>query len=141
MKLRTTEKIVIAELQSCGCGATFLDKLQNCNCGSASFKLRNCNYGLKKSCAFSPLVFCDCGIQKSSIAGMKCRKALILSPAKKSRPTIHFLKDFRSPVSSSKPAASHAGPVRGAWPQPRGACGHECTVHHPGGANPPSTTP
>jgi hypothetical protein len=55
MKLRLSEKIVIAELQSCGCGATFLNKLQNCNCGSASFKLRNAIVDSKKSCACSPL--------------------------------------------------------------------------------------
>jgi hypothetical protein len=34
---------LIAELQICGCGATFLKKLRNCDCGSASFKLRNCD--------------------------------------------------------------------------------------------------
>ncbi len=36
------------QLRSCGCGATFLKKLRNCICGSASFKLRNCDCGLKK---------------------------------------------------------------------------------------------
>ncbi len=41
-------KILIAELRSCGCGATFLKKLRNCDCGSVSFKLRNCDCGLKK---------------------------------------------------------------------------------------------
>ncbi len=46
LKLRTSEKIAIAELQSCGCGATFLNKLRNCVCGSSSFKLRNCDCGL-----------------------------------------------------------------------------------------------
>jgi hypothetical protein len=48
LKLRTSEKIAIAELRSCGCGATFLQKLRNCDCGSASFKLRNCDCGVKK---------------------------------------------------------------------------------------------
>ncbi len=48
LKLRTSEKIAIAELRSCGCGTTFLQKLRNCDSGGASFKLRNCDCGLKK---------------------------------------------------------------------------------------------
>ncbi len=55
------KKIEVAELRSCGCGATFLKKLRNCDCGSASFKLRNCGCGIavadsKKSCACPPLL-------------------------------------------------------------------------------------
>ncbi len=46
--MRISEKIAIAELRSCGCGATFFKKLRNCDCGSASFKLRSCDCGLKK---------------------------------------------------------------------------------------------
>jgi hypothetical protein len=48
LKLRISEKIVIAELRSCGCGATFFKKLRNRDSGSVSFKLRSCDCGLKK---------------------------------------------------------------------------------------------
>jgi hypothetical protein len=51
IKLWTSEKIAIAELRSCGCGATFLWKVAELCCGIGSFKLRNCDCGLKKSCA------------------------------------------------------------------------------------------
>ncbi len=45
LKLRTSEKIVIAEFRSCGCGATFLKKLRNCDCGLKN-KLRVPTYGI-----------------------------------------------------------------------------------------------
>jgi hypothetical protein len=40
LKLRTSEKIALAEFRSWGCGANFFKKLRNCDCRSASFKLR-----------------------------------------------------------------------------------------------------
>jgi hypothetical protein len=46
LKLRTSEKIAIAELVAEQ--RFFKEKLRNCDCGSASFKLQNCDCGLKK---------------------------------------------------------------------------------------------
>jgi hypothetical protein len=59
LKLRTSEKIAIAELRSCGCGATFPKQLRNCDCGSASCKLRNCDCGLKKQLRMPISVYKD----------------------------------------------------------------------------------
>jgi hypothetical protein len=47
-KVADSEKIAIEELRYCGCGTTFLKKLRHCDYGSASFKLRNCDCGLKR---------------------------------------------------------------------------------------------
>ncbi len=51
LKLWTSEKIAIAELQNCGVAVAkqeYFKKLQDCDCGSASLKLQNCYCRLKK---------------------------------------------------------------------------------------------
>jgi hypothetical protein len=61
-------KIVIAELRSCGCGATFLYELQKWDCGSASFRLQNCDCGLKKKLYMPTSVNLALTLQKLGIS-------------------------------------------------------------------------